>query len=91
MYFAHAGFLSVQTNDLRKALTSHSTALELYREAGSAVGAAASLGNVADVSGSLGDLHAAETAFREAVAMHRRSGSRGKHPLGAALRILPAC
>jgi tetratricopeptide repeat protein len=37
------------------------------------------------VSWSLGDLDAAEAAFRDAVAMHRRSGARGKHPLGYCL------
>jgi len=40
------------------------------------------------VSWSLGDLHAAEIAFRDAVAMQRKSGSRGKHPLGYSLANL---
>ncbi|TMH59895.1 MAG: tetratricopeptide repeat protein, partial [Betaproteobacteria bacterium] len=87
-YFANAGFLKTQTNDLANARTLYETALSLYREAGSEFATAASLNNLANVSWALGDLEAAENAFREAVVMHRNSGHRGKDPLGFVLANL---
>jgi tetratricopeptide (TPR) repeat protein len=79
------GFLRTQTNDLGEAQALYLESAELYRDVGSAVGAAASLHNVANVSWALGDLAAAESAFREVVALHRDSGHRGKDPLGFSL------
>jgi tetratricopeptide (TPR) repeat protein len=84
-YLANAGFLKTQTSDLGAAQTLLNEAASLYRELGSAVGVAASLNNVANVSWALGDLTAAESAFREVVALHRASGHPGKDPLGFSL------
>jgi predicted ATPase len=84
-YLANAGLLKMLTNDLAGAQSLQQAALELYREIGSAVGTAGSLNNLANTSWALGDLNAAESAFRDAAVMHRNSGHRGKDPLGFTL------
>ncbi|HTL50930.1 MAG TPA: winged helix-turn-helix domain-containing protein [Steroidobacteraceae bacterium] len=84
-HLANTGFLKTQTNHLAEAQTLYLESSALYRDVGSAVGAAASLHNVANVSWALGDTAVAESAFREVVALHRNSGHRGKEPLGFSL------
>ena len=84
-YLANMGFLKTQTDDLCEARALFIDASSLYLDLGSDVGAAASLHNIANTSWALGDLAAAESAFREVVALHRNSGHRGKDPLGFSL------
>ncbi|HWG34942.1 MAG TPA: tetratricopeptide repeat protein [Gemmatimonadaceae bacterium] len=72
-YFDTAGFLLRQTGDPVRAREHFERALKLFRNAGAEREALRMLGNLADLTWSLGDLDASVAAFRESVSRLRNS------------------
>jgi len=72
-YFDVSGFLLRQTNEPLRAREHFERALKLFGSAGAEREALRTLGNLADLTWSLGDLEASVTAFRESVARLRKS------------------
>ena len=67
--YGMCGHLKSLTNDPSGARVEFEHALDLFREAGNEVSVLESLGNLADVSWSLGELDAAEALLREYISM----------------------
>ena len=87
LYHVTTGYLALLMGNPAKARTDYQAALPLFREAGNELSVLSCIGSFANVCWSTGDLDAAESAFREAIAMARsRSGS--KALLGFALMHL---
>jgi predicted ATPase/DNA-binding winged helix-turn-helix (wHTH) protein len=79
LYHGSAATLNAFTGDPVKARSEFQKALSLYRDGGSEISALESIGNLADVSWTLGDLAGAEAALRQYIGMRgspfvRRSG-----------------
>ncbi|HWD35876.1 MAG TPA: winged helix-turn-helix domain-containing protein, partial [Casimicrobiaceae bacterium] len=79
LYHGSAATLNAFAGDPVKARSEFQKALSLYRDGGSEISALESIGNLADVSWTLGDLAGAEAALREYIVMRgspfvRRSG-----------------
>jgi tetratricopeptide (TPR) repeat protein len=87
-YFHAAGFVRKLAGDLPGARKHYEKGLSLYRAAGLARDAAQLCGNLADINWALGELDAAATAFREAIALMRGSNMGTKLVLGVNLTNL---
>jgi len=87
-YFHAAGFVRKLAGDLPGARKHYEKSLSLYRAAGLARDAAQLCGNLADINWALGELDAAATAFREAIALMRGSNMGTKLVLGVNLTNL---
>lgn len=88
LHYVTAGFLKLLMDDPVNARTDYEEALFLFRKAGNDLGVLACIGSFANVCWAIGDLAAAEGAFREAIAMARTSRSGTKGLLGFALAHL---
>ena len=87
-YFAVLGFLKMRTGDPASARVHYEKALSLYDTAGVGSARLDILGNLADVSWTLGDLDAALAGFRDTVALLRKSPLITKVMLGIHLHNL---
>lgn len=87
-YFHAAGFVRKLAGDLADARKHYEKGLSLYRSAGLERDAAQLCGNLADTNWALGELDAAATGFREAIAMMRGSNTGTKLVLGVNLTNL---
>ncbi len=83
-YFSGVGVLKVQTGDLAGARGAYDEALSLYQQAGAEFAALITLGNLADLTWTLGDLAAAAAAILENIKMLASSSTSRKTSLGYA-------
>ena len=87
-YYSELGRLKKLTGELTAARTYLDKAFTLLRDSGSESAALGVLGNFADMTWTLGDVDAALAAFREAVALMRKSPQTRKFLLGVSLTNL---
>ena len=88
IYASNAGFLDSLTGDNESALAHYEEALARFEEAGHEFGVVAATSNIANHYWAIGELDAAERAFREAVTLWRGSRSGKRNALGFALANL---
>jgi tetratricopeptide (TPR) repeat protein len=87
-YFFNFAYMKALAGDLLSARRHYEQSLALDRDIGDEFGPLAAFGNLANVNWALGDLDAAENAFRQQVALVRESPMRTRRLLGWALASL---
>ena len=88
IHSANAGYLALMTGDTVGAREQYENGLVYFREAGHEFGVLACISNVATACWAMGELDEAEIAYREVVALWRKSRSGKKSALGFALANL---